>query len=197
MTSRRSVPLRNESLNYVLVPSEFGDVGLVWKKAADRASVQRILLPLKCAATEDLIRARFPSIKLKSCPAVEDLAEKMQHCLLGEPITLPLDLLALENCSLFQRRVLLAEYEVPHGSVTTYALIARYLGMPKGARAVGQALAHNPFPIVIPCHRAIASDGSLGGYQGGLAMKRRLLEMEGIQFSSSGRVMISYFYYDK
>jgi methylated-DNA-[protein]-cysteine S-methyltransferase len=54
---------------------------------------------------------------------------------------------------------------------------------------VGTALARNPFPVVIPCHRALRSDLSLGGYQGGLAMKRRLLEMEGIRFSPDGRAV--------
>jgi methylated-DNA-[protein]-cysteine S-methyltransferase len=73
--------------------------------------------------------------------------------------------------------------------VSTYQRIAKYLGNAKGARAVGSALAGNPFPIIIPCHRAIRSDGTLGGYQGGLEMKRRLLEMEGVMFDALGRVV--------
>jgi methylated-DNA-[protein]-cysteine S-methyltransferase len=69
------------------------------------------------------------------------------------------------------------------------------LGKPSAARAVGRALATNPFPIIIPCHRAVRSDGSLGGYQGGLAMKRALLEMEGVEFDARGRVATPGFYY--
>jgi methylated-DNA-[protein]-cysteine S-methyltransferase len=80
------------------------------------------------------------------------------------------------------------EYSIPRGKISTYARIAAALGMPRGARAVGYSLANNPFPLVIPCHRAVRSDGTLGGFQGGLSMKRALLECEGIPFTVSGRV---------
>jgi methylated-DNA-[protein]-cysteine S-methyltransferase len=79
--------------------------------------------------------------------------------------------------------------------VSTYQRIARYLGNAKGGRAVGSALANNPFPIIIPCHRAIRSDRTLGGYQGGLEMKRTLLEMEGIDFDDTGRIATEDFFY--
>ncbi len=95
----------------------------------------------------------------------------------------------LGRCRPFQRRVLLAEHSIPRGSVSTYGRIARRIGRPGSARAVGRALSLNPFPIVIPCHRALRSDLSLGGYQGGLAMKRRLLEMEGVVFDKAGRAV--------
>jgi methylated-DNA-[protein]-cysteine S-methyltransferase len=89
----------------------------------------------------------------------------------------------------------MAEREIPRGWVSTYGRIATHLGVPGGARAVGGALARNPFPIIIPCHRAIRSDGSLGGFQGGPDMKRALLEFEGVGFSSTGRVAAERFYY--
>jgi methylated-DNA-[protein]-cysteine S-methyltransferase len=79
--------------------------------------------------------------------------------------------------------------------VSTYGRIAKYLGAPRAARAVGNALAGNPFPILIPCHRAIRGNGELGGYQGGTQMKRALLEMEGIHVSPGGRVLTDRFYY--
>ena len=192
--TRRS-PL-DEGFRYILVPSEVGDFGLVWKESAGKARVQRILLPRPGMATEDLVRAAFPDVRPGDDPAIAELVEQVQRLLLGETVTLSLEWLALEHCSPFQRRVFLADYRIPRGQVTTYGLLARYLGVPGGARAVGGALAHNPFPIVIPCHRVIASDGSLGGYQGGLAMKRWLLEMEGVPFSAGGRVLVSRFYYD-
>jgi len=185
-----------ENPQYVLVSSRFGAFGLVWKEVTGNAQVQRVLLPREEMAIENVLQAAFPGIRPGSCPAVEVLAEQMRRFLAGEPVTLSLELLALENCSAFQQRVLLAEYQVPRGRVSTYGLIARHLGVSGGARAAGGALAHNPFPIIIPCHRAIASDGTLGGYQGGLAMKRSLLEMEGIQFAASGRALVSQFYYE-
>jgi methylated-DNA-[protein]-cysteine S-methyltransferase len=84
--------------------------------------------------------------------------------------------------------VLLAEYRIPRGRVSTYGAVAKHIGVPRGARAVGNALARNPFPIVIPCHRAIRADGSLGGYRGGLVMKRALLELEGVRVTAEGQV---------
>jgi methylated-DNA-[protein]-cysteine S-methyltransferase len=98
-------------------------------------------------------------------------------------------------CSGFQQEVLRAEHGIPRGSVSTYQRIARHLGSPNGSRAVGNALANNPFPIIIPCHRAIRSDRSLGGYQGGVKMKRTLLEMEDIEFDDTGRIATEDFFY--
>ncbi|MCR4394576.1 MAG: methylated-DNA--[protein]-cysteine S-methyltransferase [Dehalococcoidales bacterium] len=80
--------------------------------------------------------------------------------------------------SQFTRSVLEAVREIPYGEVRTYTEIACIIGNPKSSRAVGQALKCNPFPIVIPCHRVIASRGELGGFSGGLELKRYLLEME-------------------
>jgi len=101
---------------------------------------------------------------------------------------------ALERCTDFQRRVILTEYSIPRGRVSTYGRIARALGVMGGARAVGSALARNPFPLVIPCHRAVRSDGAMSGYQGGAPMKRALLEMEGVEVSPAGRVLVDHFY---
>jgi methylated-DNA-[protein]-cysteine S-methyltransferase len=106
-----------------------------------------------------------------------------------------LSLIDLEQCSEFQRRVLLAENKIPRGWVSSYGRIARRLGIPNAARAVGTALARNPFPIIIPCHRTVRSNGDLGGFGGGLKMKRELLELEGVQFSTTGRVLTDRFYY--
>ena len=78
----------------------------------------------------------------------------------------------------FQMAVWHALGTVPYGEVITYAELARRLGRPQAARAVGQALGANPIPIVVPCHRVVGSDSSLGGYGPGLVWKRRLLELE-------------------
>ncbi len=80
----------------------------------------------------------------------------------------------------FQRRVWSALQKIPYGKTVAYADIAQRIGNPKGVRAVGLANGRNPIPIVIPCHRVIGKDGSLTGYGGGLPIKQKLLEIEGV-----------------
>ena len=82
----------------------------------------------------------------------------------------------------FQRRCWQALLSIPYGETRTYADIARAVGQPRGFRAVGMANHDNPVAIVVPCHRVIASDRTLGGYGGGLPAKRWLLELEGVKF---------------
>ena len=77
------------------------------------------------------------------------------------------------------RRVLDATARIPYGAVETYRTVAARVGSPRGMRAVGNALAANPLPIVVPCHRVVRSSGGLGGYAGGIERKRFLLELEG------------------
>lgn len=91
----------------------------------------------------------------------------------------------LSHTSAFQRQVLLAAAQIPRGQVRTYTDVARQIGRPRAARAVGQALSHNPVPIVVPCHRVLAADGTLRGYLGstGVQTKERLLRLEGVQRS--------------
>ncbi|MBI3323151.1 MAG: MGMT family protein [Candidatus Omnitrophica bacterium] len=86
-----------------------------------------------------------------------------------------------DECTPFQRKVYEALLKIPRGQVRTYAEVARTIGRPRAARAVGQALKRNRWAPAIPCHRVVASDGKLGGYSGpgGLAGKRRLLRREG------------------
>jgi len=78
----------------------------------------------------------------------------------------------------FYRAILRATARVPYGEVTTYAAVAKRAGNERASRAAGGALSSNPIPIVVPCHRVVATNGSLGGYAGGLDAKRRLLELE-------------------
>lgn len=82
----------------------------------------------------------------------------------------------------FQRRCWRALLSIPYGETRTYAEIATAVGQPRGFRAVGMANHDNPVAIAVPCHRVIASDGTLGGYGGGLPAKRWLLELEGVIF---------------
>lgn len=93
----------------------------------------------------------------------------------------------LDWTSAFQQQVLRETLAIPRGQTRTYHQVARTIGMPRAARAVGQALGHNPVPIIIPCHRVLGSDGSLHGYSGGggLATKAWLLQLEGADVQGS------------
>lgn len=91
--------------------------------------------------------------------------------------TLPLD---LADVPAFRRDVLRAMAAIPHGATSSYAELAAAAGRPRAVRAAGSACATNPVPVVVPCHRVLRSDGSLGAYGGGLAMKAELLRREGV-----------------
>ena len=171
------------------VETPFGRVTLVWKGEL-KPRVVRVILPNQLGTMSSL----FPNAARSRNGEVSRLLETISQFLAGEMIRLPLDLLDLDSCSRFQREVILAEYSVPRGFVTTYGRIARHLGAPRSSRAVGRALATNPFPIVIPCHRAVRSNGGLGGYQGSAEMKGRLLEMEGVPVVG-GRASMSRVFY--
>ena len=84
------------------------------------------------------------------------------------------------DLTLFQKRVLKTVLNIPRGRVRSYVWVAGKAGSPKACRAVGQALKKNPYAPHVPCHRVIASNGSIGGYSGGVRKKRQLLRKEGI-----------------
>jgi len=181
--------------SYMLVASTFGDLSIVWWEIEAGPKVYRVFLPDAETSAEDVVQMNFPGASLLSCPEVAELGERMQRFLEGEAVELGMGFLALERYSEFQRSVLVAEHKIPRGWVSTYGRIAKSLGTPRAARAVGNSLARNPFPIIVPCHRTIRADGRLGGFRGGVEMKRALLEMEGVEFNEMGKVLPDRVYY--
>ena len=157
--------------------------------------IVRVLLAGTTSSLEKAWQSVLLTTPEATCPEVTAIADDMEAFLGGAALTFSLDSVLLDHCSPFQQQVLRAEHGIPRGQVSTYQLLAAFIGRPAAARAVGTALATNPFPIIIPCHRAIRSDRTLGGFQGGLPMKRALLKKEGIRFDSSGRVQIESFCY--
>jgi methylated-DNA-[protein]-cysteine S-methyltransferase len=107
----------------------------------------------------------------------EDLIKRFQTYFSGRRADFP-DILDLSEATSFQREVWEVARRIPYGQTRSYAWVAGQLGKLGAARAVGQALGKNPLPIIIPCHRVLASSGSLGGFSGGLEMKKYLLTME-------------------
>ena len=175
----------------------FGDAAVLWSLHKGEPKATRILLSKPGTPASETLKAFFPDALDASCKEIDALAGRIEAFLNGEDILFSLDAVRFDLCSPFQQKVLLAEHAIPRGRVSTYRLIAKHLGKNNGARAVGTALAHNPFPLVIPCHRAVRSDRYPGGYQGGPEMKRALLEKEGVLFDEAGRVVCEHFYYDR
>ena len=105
--------------------------------------------------------------------AFEQLREYFAGC--RKAFDLPLDLTSGTD---FQREVWRACIKVPYGQTRAYSWIAERIGRLNAARAVGGALGANPVPIIVPCHRILRADGSLGGYSGGLEIKPLLLKLE-------------------
>lgn len=177
---------------YDLKDSYLGTFGVVWKEKNNKPKIIKIFLPTDKTILISKLNQGYPLIKKSN--SLKELTLDISRFISGENIKFNLELLDFDICTDFEKKVLITEYNIPRGYVSTYSRIAKKIGIPKGARAVGNALANNPFPVVIPCHRAVKADGSLGGFQGGLDMKKMLLENEGIIFVN-GRVSIDKMYY--
>jgi methylated-DNA-[protein]-cysteine S-methyltransferase len=175
--------------------TRYGTVTLAWSARTGRPLITRVWLPRRRKRGGMRRHPQSLAPSRSGSSEIDRAADDIQAFLDGENVRFRLDIADLAICTEFQRKVLRAEHRIPRGSVSTYRLIARHLGVERGARAVGGALAANPFPIIVPCHRAIRSDRRPGGYQGGPAMKMALLEMEGITFDGAGRAMVHDFYY--
>ncbi|SIO00610.1 methylated-DNA--[protein]-cysteine S-methyltransferase [Halodesulfovibrio marinisediminis] len=115
---------------------------------------------------------------------LSDMGKQLQDCLLryeaGEPVQWPDIYFALEKMTPFGQKVLTALMQVPYGKTVTYGELAALAGSPNAARGVGQVMARNRWPLIIPCHRVVSASG-LGGFSAqGLDMKRYLLDIEGV-----------------
>ena len=130
-------------------------------------------------ALEAKLRAEFPQARLQRVDAGRDefLAPRVRAVaerLCGRGGDVPVDLLG----TAFQKKVWDALMKIPSGETRSYAVLAAQLGQPRAARAVASACAHNRVAVVVPCHRVIRGDGSLGGYRWGLPLKQQLLQRE-------------------
>jgi methylated-DNA-[protein]-cysteine S-methyltransferase len=171
---------------YSIFDTMFGACRIIYRSVED-AGIVHILLPRAKKDIESRIRILYPDSKEANSSKIQGLIQDIVRYLKGEQVTFSMDLLDTSVCYPFQLKVFMTERTIPRGMTAAYGWIARKIGT-KGVRAVGTALARNPFPLVVPCHRAVRSDRTLGGFQGGLDMKRALLEIEGVEFDSKDRV---------
>jgi methylated-DNA-[protein]-cysteine S-methyltransferase len=142
--------------------------GLRYVEFMERRSLKRTF----AAHAEEIPDAKWEPSLLELKPAADQLEGYFSGTL--ATFDLPLDLVGTE----FQLKVWNALLSIPYGETRSYGQIAKAVGQPKAARAVGLANQQNPIAIIVPCHRVIGADGSLTGYGGGLPRKRKLLELE-------------------
>jgi methylated-DNA-[protein]-cysteine S-methyltransferase len=164
---------------FTLFDTAIGPSGIAWSDFG----VTGVQLPESSPAeTRRRLTARHPEVSEATPPP--DIAQAIAAIvglLAGEPADLRTIALDLETVTDFNRRVYAVARTIPRGSTLTYGDIAQRLGDLSLSRAVGQALGHNPFPLIVPCHRVLARGGALAGFSahGGTTTKQRLLEIEG------------------
>jgi methylated-DNA-[protein]-cysteine S-methyltransferase len=177
------VPNHGGPLAVTVCQTAFGWVGIAW---SERGLVALTLPQADEAGALSRLPAGTVTVPVAT-PGLDvaSLVERLQRYFDGDAVNFdePLDgTIGTE----FQRRVWAITRDIPRGQTRTYGQIARQAGSPGAARAVGQSMARNPWPIVVPCHRVLGSDGSLTGFGGGVDMKRRMLEMEGARLELPG-----------
>jgi methylated-DNA-[protein]-cysteine S-methyltransferase len=161
-------------LTFEVCETRLGWIGVV----GSPNGIKKIILPLKSKeAVLDQIVSYGCEAENQHKTCFADLTNRMRRYFSGEPVDFA-DKLDLSGATRFQQNVWRTVRNIPRGQTRSYDWVANQLGLPGAARAVGQALRRNPLPIVIPCHRIIGSDGKLGGFSGGVEIKKLLLRLE-------------------
>lgn len=162
-----------QACNVVSMP--LGSVGFV----ATEAGLAHVVLTGRTRAqARALMHDRFPDATFDP-DLLPDFQRQLREYFAGRPVRFRVQL-DLADLTEFQRQVLEACAGIEHGRTASYGQLARRIRRPRAARAVGMALARNPVPLVVPCHRVTAGDGSLGGFSAeqGVSLKRELLALE-------------------
>ena len=173
-----------------LVKLSFGEVALLWQIVNQAPQLMRVQLPEADLTALALLQQSYGTVQSGSHPLIDRIGRKLEEYDQGLAINLSLPASEPGSGSEFYRRVWMETSRIARGTVSTYGQLADRISSPRAARAVGTALAANPFPLLIPCHRVIRANGVLGNYSaGGPTVKQRLLAREGVLFDSRGRVM--------
>jgi len=175
----------SEPHHFMLFATAIGRCALVW----NAHGIAAVRLPEQTEGRMlSRLRGRFPLLEAGTPPPAEQQAiDAMAALLEGEACDLRFCALDLRHETPFHQRVYQAAQDIPPGKTKTYGEIAALLGDPGASRAVGQALGHNPFPIIVPCHRVLASGARSGGFSapGGVSTKLRMLLIEGAEIGGA------------
>jgi methylated-DNA-[protein]-cysteine S-methyltransferase len=173
------------TIGFALFETAIGACGIAW----GARGVVGVQLPERSeGATRARLRRRFPDApETAPPPEVERAVAAIVALLEGEKRELFDVVLDMAGVGAFERRVYEVARTIPPGATLTYGEVAARLGEEGDARAVGEALGRNPFPIVVPCHRVLGAGGKVGGFSanGGIATKLRLLSIEGARTSAA------------
>jgi methylated-DNA-[protein]-cysteine S-methyltransferase len=166
---------------YAIFETSGGCCGIAWSDVG----IARFQLPARTAeATERQLLRRLPDAEPGTpTPEALEVIAAVQRYFQGEKVDFSEVRLDLEDQDGFFKRIYLALRAIRWGDTTTYGALAKELGAgPEAARDVGQAMANNPVPLIVPCHRVLAAGGKVGGFSapGGSATKLRMLELEGV-----------------
>ena len=169
----------------ILSNTPIGEIVIVWCINPHFLIEEIILSDFKTNASKKA-NEKYPSslINEKYPKKLKKIVKELKKYFNEKEARFSINYLNMEKLTPFQRKVLIAEFNTKKGTINTYASLAKSIGNPKAYRAVGLALSKNPFPIIIPCHRTVKSDKTLGGFagfSGGLISKQILLELEGIE----------------
>lgn len=153
-------------------------------RAGILASAQGLLAATLPRPTEEEVLLQLDAVTrqaIRSDQRLADAVERLRLYYRGSRVIFE-DELDLSEATPFQREAWTMLRSIPYGETRSYLWVAGQMGRPRAARAVGQAVGRNPLAIIIPCHRVVASGGGLGGFGGGLEMKRWLLRLEGSDY---------------
>ncbi len=175
---------------HIMKDSPIGEITIIWRKKP-QFRIEEIILSKPEKTSSQIAKEKYEieeelSINKKS-KQLNKVLNEFDKYFSEKDCKFSLDYLNLDKVTPFQRKVLEAEFNTKKGSINTYKDLAKEAGSPKAYRAVGNALSKNPYPIIIPCHRTVKSDRTIGGFGGvaeGLESKKILLELDGLMIQN-------------
>jgi methylated-DNA-[protein]-cysteine S-methyltransferase len=158
---------------YVVLNTKSGWIGI----SGSQNGIKQTTLPQPSKEQAEFMLGRSINDACYSASYFRDIVERYKAYFDGQKVdfTIKLD---FSEATVFERKAWETTSTIPYGETRSYAWVARQIEKPLASRGVGQAMRRNPFPIIVPCHRVIASDGKLRGFGGGLVMKQYLLDLE-------------------